>query len=231
MKKVFHENPILVIVIILVLVACFDFFNMDKNSYDFVCKLTNTIFKLTCSNYYDLPIWQVSATFGSLAALYFAYRAITQSNLQLEIEQTPYVVMKGSIGMVDNNQRMHVVMFENIGKGLAANITLTVDPEAKISVIESSNPHTVNLGSGQYNNGWAVDEDQVIKGLKLQGKNITRSVIMDMPDEKTSSNVDDCDFHLYYWYEDQTGKKYQTKTKIRRSGFFLKVMENKVRRL
>lgn len=226
-----NDKPILVIALIVVLAFLFDFLNLDRSSYKVACSVADTIFDVFCPDYYDLPIWQAAATFGSLAALYFAYRAIIQSSKQLEAEQTPYVVMKNHIVMVDNSTRMHMVMFENIGKGLAANITLTADPEGKISIIEGSNPHTVNLGSGQYDNGWAVDEARVIEGLQLQGKNITTNVISDIPDENSVADKNESDFYLYYWYQDQTGQKYLTKTKIRHSGNFLKVMENKIRRL
>lgn len=231
MRKYLNDKPILVVALIVVLAFFFDFLNLDSSSYKVTCNVADTIFDLSCPDYYDLPIWQAAATFGSLAALYFAYRAITQSNLQLEAEQTPYVVMKGHIGMANNNQTTHIVMFENIGKGLAANIRLTADPQGKISAIDGSNPHTVNLGSGQYNNGWAVDEHKIILGLQQQGLSVTNSVINEIPDENVVANPDEADFFLYFWYSDQPGNRYCTETKIRHSGHFLKVMENKVKKL
>lgn len=228
MKWTLNQKPIVVVLLIVGLTFCFDFINIDKFFYKIACKIVDVFFDVVCFDYYDIPIWQAAGTFGTLAALYFAYRAIIQSNLQLEADQTPYLVMKNHILLANENSRMHAVMFENIGKGIAANITLTADPNGIISIIEGSNPHTVNLGSNQPNNGWAIDENRVIEGLRLQGKKIKSSIIGEIPDENKVVNKADCDFYLYFWYYNQSGKRFVTKTKIRHSGHFLKVMENKV---
>lgn len=231
--RVLSEKPILVVAIVILLISFLDFSNIDSVIYKFTCTLISPPFLTVCPDYYDLPIWETATSVGTLSALYFAYRAIRQSNIQLEAEQTPYVVMKSNIGMatIEGQSRMHIVMFENIGRGLASNITLTSDPEGQVSIIDGTNPHSVNLGSGQFNNGWAIDETEVILGLKKQGLKIKSSVIKDIPDENKVADTNLSDFHLFFWYSDQVGKKYKTIAKIRHSGSFLKVMENQVVKL
>lgn len=54
-----------------------------------------------------------------------------------------------------------------------------------------------------------------------------------MPNENDldENEMDKADFYLYIWFEDQLGNKYKTITKIRHSGVFFKVMENKVEKI
>ncbi len=149
---------------------------------------------------------------------------------QLRIEQEPYLVIKDHIVIAGSDPgRLHIIMFKNIGRGAALNVLATTDPEGKISIIEASNPHSVDLGPGEVNNGWAIDENQVIKGLKEQGVSIEDSVVLGIPDESSlrESEKFKADFYIFLWYQDQLGKKYKTVTKIRHSGAFFKVMENR----
>lgn len=222
----------LVILSIFGIVAFLDLSNLDRYLHKEVCLILGLFFDTTCTDFYDLPIWEVSVSFGTLAAVYFAYAAIEQSNRQLEVEQTPYVVMKDRI-VTAGEGRLHVVSLKNVGKGMAINLTATADPEGKVSIIEGSNPHSIDLASGEYNNNWAIDEGQVIEGLKAQGKKVKSFVIKEIPDEVDldEGNKPDSEFLLYFWYEDQIGHKYKTETTIRHAGYFLKVMANKVLRI
>ncbi len=182
---------------------------------------------------YNSRVWDIGVSLSALLVVYFAYRAVKQTSKQLEIEQTPYVVLSDRITTAGDD-RLHTISLKNIGRGSAVNITATTDPQGKISIIEGSNPHSINLASKDYHNGWAIDEGQLIKGLKNQGKIIKKSIIQELPDENSIDKEEEkykSEFFIYIWYNDQYGHRYETEAKIRRSGLFFKVMENKFKRL
>src|SRR3989344_1651868 len=145
-----------------------DLSNIDSFFYKYACGLLDIIFNLACPDFYDLPFWEVTVSVGTIATAYFALAALRQSNRQLEIEQTPYVVLKDRIATAANGH-VHTMSLINIGKGMAANITAYTDPAGKISIIEGSNPHSIDLGAGVPNTGWALDNGQFIRGLVMQG--------------------------------------------------------------
>lgn len=158
--------PVVLITLIILIVAFIDVSNLDNILYLTVCSILKSS---SCTGYYDLPIWEVATSVGSIGAIYFAYLAIIQSNKQLEIEQSPYVVMNDRI-ITNAKNVLHNISLKNIGKGMAKSIISTADPEGKISIIEGSNPHSIDLGSNQPYTTWAIDEGKVIKGLNKQGK-------------------------------------------------------------
>lgn len=225
-SRIAYSIAILVLLLIIV-----DLSNIDSLLHKWLCTLFGTIFPTVCPDYYDLPIWEASVAFGTLSAAYFAYGAIRESNKRLELEQAPYVVLQYNISLASD--RLHTISVKNTGKGLAANIRATTDPKGEISIIEVSNSHTIELKSGEVNTGWAIDENQVIKGLKKQGVNIISSIVKEIPKEEDLSDEEKsrADFHIFLWYEDQMGYKYMTVIKIRHSGYFFKVMENKVQKI
>lgn len=234
------KNPILVIFIVLLFVVFVDISNLDSLLYKILCSTFGLVFKTICPDFYDLPIWEVAVAFGTLTAAYYAYSAIRESNKRLRLEQEPDVRLTQRIGTASPLNELHTISLKNFGKGRAVNITATADPEGTIFIIEGSNPHSIDLGPGDYNTGWAIDESQVIKGLakqdiiiKASKKGATPLVIEGIPDENKlkEGEKDGADFYLYLWYEDQLGNRYRTATKIRHSGYFLKVMENKVERV
>ena len=227
-----RQKLFIVLLVIFWTVAFLDLSNLDRYLHKGICSTLDLVFETSCPDFYDLPIWEVAVSFGTLAVVYFAYAAIDQSNRQMEVEQTPYVTMKDRI-VATGEGRLHVISLKNVGRGMAVNLRATADPDGKISMIEGSNPYSIDLGSGEYNNSWAIDEGQVIKGLQAQGKTVQNSVINEIPDEAglQEEEKDKSEFSLYYWYEDQIGHKYKTETKIRHSGHFLKVMVNGVSRI
>lgn len=166
-------------------------------------------------------------------AAYYAYAAIREANKRLEIEQTPYVVLKERVYTAGSgkSEHLHIISLKNVGRGSAVRIIATADPEGEISIIEGSNPHSIDLALTEYHNNWAIDEQRVVEGLAKQGKRV-KSVVTDIPDENSlnDSQKHRADFNLYIWYEDQRGNKYRTVVKIRHSGYFFKVMENKFER-
>lgn len=172
--------------------------------------------------------WNILVSIGTLASAFFAYKALKQTSKQLTIEQTPYVVLKDRIVTAEPDNRIHVAMLKNLGKGSAFNVRLTTDPEGNISIIEGSNPHSIDLSSSEVNNGWALDEGQAIKGLNKQGLNIKKSVFNEIPDENKLKEQEKnrADFSIYVWYKDQMGNNYRTEAVIRHSGHFLKIMNN-----
>lgn len=228
------------IAIILIALCFFDLTNLDSFVYKSICLLLKFFqFKAVCPDFYDLPIWEVSVAFGTISAAYYAYQAIEESNKRLRLDQEPDVRIKDRISTAGSMNQLHTISLKNYGKGRALNITATADPEGKISIIEGSNPHSIDLGPGDYNTGWAIDEQQVIKGLVAQGiiiKPVKRAIPLmseGMPAEHMlkEGEEDKSDFRFYLWYEDQLGNKYKTITKIRHSGNFFKVMENRVEKL
>ena len=229
----FRKNRQLWIILVLILIVVFiDITNIDNILYKFICNALGLVFKTICTGYYDIPIWEAAVATGTFTAAYFAYQAIQESNKRLEIEQSPHVVIQNGISIaVDFNEvdRLHTISLKNIGKGRALNIVATADPEGKISIIDGSNPNSIDLRDGEVNTSWAIDERQVIKGLKKQNIEAS-SVVNDMPDENDldEDEKEKADFHLFLWYSDQMGNRYKTTTKFRHSSQFIKVMSNDV---
>ena len=171
----------------------------------------------------------ILVSIGTLASAFFAFKALKQTSKQLKIEQTPYVVLKDRITTADPDNRIHIAQLKNLGKGSAFNIRLTTDPQGEISIVDGSNPHSIDLSSSEVNNGWALDEGQAIKGLNEQGINIKKSIINEIPDENSINKESDkqkSNFSIFIWYKDQMGSRYKTQTVVRHSGHFLKIMEN-----
>ncbi len=180
-------------------------------------------------NAFNNNLWNSLMSIGTLASAFFAFKALKQTSEQLKIEQTPYVVLKGRITTADPDKRIHIAQLKNLGKGPAFNVRLTTDPRGKISIIDGSNPHSIDLSSSEVNNGWALDEGQAIKGLNVQGINIKKSIINEIPDENAitiESDKQKADFSIFIWYKDQVGNRYKTEAIVRHSGHFLKIMEN-----
>lgn len=222
-------KPLIIILLIISIFIFVDLSNLDSSIYKQICFLL--FFNKICPDFYDLPIWQVSVSIGTISAAYFAFIALTESNRHFDLEQTPHVVIKDRI-ITDAANKLHVIMLKNIGKGSAASITATADPDGKISIINGSNPHSIELTSGEPHNNWAIDENRVVEGLRKQGIHVNSSVFNEIPDENSLSvdQKDKADFKLFLWYSDQRDNKYKTETTIRHSGPFMKVMKNKVER-
>lgn len=223
-------KQIVVFLLLLCSLIFFDISNLDSVAFKWVCDLIKSFgFNSSCPDYYDLPIWEVSVTIGTMSAAYYAYAGIREANKRLEIEQSPYLVMQDRILTAGPTNRLHIISLKNIGKGRAINITATADPVGKISIIDGSNPHSIDLNSGESYRNWAIDEQRVIEGLVGQGKQIT-NVMDDIPDENSLSGElkQQSDFYLFLWYEDQLGKRYKTETTFRHAGHFFKVMKNTV---
>lgn len=73
-----------------------------------------------CATYrYDLPFWEVLVSLGTILAAYFAYAAIKQSNRQLNIGLTPYLVLVDRVTTNADNTVQSITV-ENVGKGLLA---------------------------------------------------------------------------------------------------------------
>jgi len=233
-KSLFQFNrnlrPILIVVSTLFLVLIFDIGNIDNIIYQYFCVFVSWLnFTTFCPKYYDIQIWDFLIVVGTISAGYFAYRALIESNKRLEIEQSPYIVFTDRITTNAHNQ-VHTISLKNIGRGSAMNIIATADPQGLISIIDGSNPHSIDLLRGEYNTGWAINENRTTEGLKQQGIFIKKTILEDIPDENklTNEEKDKSDFNLFLWYRDQLENKYKTVGKFRHSGYFLKLMDNKI---
>lgn len=227
-----QKQTLLVFLLVAVVITIFDISSLDNLFYQFFCHLINNIFPTVCVNYYDLPYWEVLVAIGTLSAAYFAFAGINEANKRLELEQAPYVVFSDRISISAPQNRLHIISVKNAGKGRAMNITASADTKEKNSIIDGSNPHSINLRDGEVHNNWAIDEARVIEGLSLAGVSI-KHVMSDIPDENSleKSKRYLSDLYLYLWYDDQLGNHYCTTGKFRHSGHFMKLMENTVRKV
>jgi|GEM_PF-3472506 len=221
----------LVIVSIFVVIIFTDISGVDAYIHSLLCfPFAKIPDKVVCPDYYDIPFWSLFEVTGVFAtaiiAIWVGIKSISQSNKQLEIEQTPHVVMKDHLQLAgSSHQHLHMVFVTNVGRGAALNVHVTSDPAGKVSAADGSNPHSKNIGSGA-NDSWAIDEGHVIVGLKKQGIQVSNSVVLEIPDENTCRDPHESEFKLFFWYEDQMGNKYKTISYIRHCGHFFKVMKN-----
>lgn len=227
MKNIKNNFGILFTVGLLMIIV-FDYFDLDNFFYLFTCSLIRKFkFSLTCSMYYDLPIWDVLVSFGTIIAGYFAYRAIIQSNKQLETSNSPYLVMKNNLG-VSVGPKIHMVEFKNVSStGLAANVRITADSNGRILIGDSSNADSKDLSPNQ-SDSLAVDENKLIQGLVTQGIKINKNIVEEVDSLK-----------LFLWYEDIFGNKYKTTSlfvksddiKPKSENHFLKIKSNLVEKV
>lgn len=235
LRKVFNLLPLLLFLI--VFLSFLDLSNLDNELHSTLCDFLNLNSSITCLDYYDLPIWEVFVTFGTILTAIIALKAINQSNKQMELEQTPYVVLKDGVVTAPSTQKpkgkLHSVSIKNVGKGSSYNIRLTADPKGQISIIEGSNPNSIDLGISESYTTWAIDEECVIKGFKEQNITISHSVMNELPNENDleAKDLEKADFKFYIWYEDNMGRRYKTTTTVRYSGLFLKIMNNKFEKI
>lgn len=230
-----NKNWILLGIFLVVILV--DFSDLDTSVHTWVCGY----FVRKCSLYlFDLPFWEVLVSLGTLLAAYFAYAAIMQSNKQLSLELTPYLVLISRIHTSSDNSVIGIEV-ENVGKGTAVNARVSADSEGKISLADSSNPHSQNISAGKRAT-WAIDDNQLKSGLVAQDviskatlTKLPKSIhVFDIiPDELAllDKEKDKSDFNIYLWYEDQLSNKLRTKVVVRHSGYFLKVMSHTVEKI
>lgn len=189
-----------------------DISNLDSLLHKVFCNILGLTFKTICPDFYDLPIWEVAVAFGTIAAAYFAYTAILESNKRLKIEQTPHVVLDCIIR--ENNRYGFVI--KNIGRGPAVHITFsTGDDISKRNngFFSNDQPHSANFYPFEKSHDWYVD-GRVLDDLKHEHDYA----------------------YLYIFYSSQYDALFMTKVKIKRilkedNDVTYVVMENKVEEL
>jgi hypothetical protein len=150
-----------------------------------------------------MQVWDVAIAVGTILAAYFAYKAINQSNKQLEVEQEPYVVVNSSINLISNGR--HMITLKNVGRGSALRITCSVDKEDKDKpFFETTESHSYNLSMNDHITAQAND-----------------SVI-----DKIKQNIVNNKDGFYIFYKSQLGKAYITKVKLKEIPNKLVFMEN-----
>ncbi len=152
-------------------------------------------YNLINSHSFDLKtlIGTVSAI-GTFVAAVFAGLALRQSNKQLKIEQTPYIVLD-HIRRVGNRFGFAV---KNIGRGSAINITFSVSKDIlnrNEAFFSNDQPHSANFKSMEESHYWKTDA-RTLNNLVFKK---------------------DYAF-LYIFFEDQSGKSYKTMVKIKKIG-------------
>jgi len=162
-------------------------------------------------NHFDTFLSLVSDIALVLTAI-IAYKGIKNSNenlsKQLEIEQTPYVVIEGGISLEGK------VFLKNIGRGMALRVILLLggdkwnenfhDP--KTSIVFTDN-HSKELGS----NG----SMEVV----VNYNNISKAFNLVIGEEPRYLDT------LYIFYSDQLGNRYRNRVSLKKEGETYLVME------
>lgn len=185
-------NNLKFILLVLLIIGIVDFINWDNSIYQIICNNLKFKFITFCGNYYDLPIWAVLESFGTIIAGVFALLAIIQSNKQLEGEQTPHIV-PGNISWPLTN-----IDIKNIGPGPAFRVSITSDKEGKLEIRNQAIPRYANLGIEKEN--IMFDQEYYLSLL-----NINREGLGNYTKEIT----------LYIWYESASKKRYRTIAKFK----------------
>lgn len=160
-----HANNLALDILILsVLIVIVDFLNIDNSIYQIVClNLKSWHIIIDCQQYYDLPLWQVLTSFGTILAGLFAYQAINQQNKQLHANQTPIIVTPFGLGVNKDS-----ISIKNVGKGVALKIFVTLDYEGKNSAQKTSSPdlsYAVPTNSSQQDSVIQLDSNKVSKSI------------------------------------------------------------------
>lgn len=80
---VYSNRLFWVFLLLFLVVAVVDIFNLDREVYSLICSAAYPISKSPCATFYDLPIWQVYLSLAILAALYHVHGEIRISNKHL----------------------------------------------------------------------------------------------------------------------------------------------------
>lgn len=159
----------------------------------------------------NLSDWIVLlGSIGSVSAVVVAWFAIKQSNKQLKIEQTPYVVLD-HIRIISPRVGFAI---KNIGKGPAMSITFNISGDLEDrndAFFSNDQPHSANLSSSEESHYWEVDL-HVIQNLYNHGNDFA---------------------YIFIIYQNQLGAFLRTNVKVQKivkSGGRIEfiVMENQV---
>lgn len=161
----------------------------------------------------DINSWIVLQSIGTIAAVLVAILAIRQSNKHLKVEQTPYVVVE----QIGKKASLVEISIKNIGRGPALHVTCSKSDDPKKrneSFFRDTQPHSVNLASGEKHSEWIVD----------------RNVFDDLNSDSENYK------HLFVFCEGQLGILYRTDVKIKdieeeRGSKCYVVMENKIQEI
>ncbi len=183
----------------------------------------------------DLDNWNwnaisaIATTVASIIALCATYlskkqadKNLEQLNRQLEIEQTPAVIVQKPI-QSGGVKRLDLTI-KNVGRGSAFNIVGSSDEKNKSGgFFSDDSPHSINLFPGEE-----------------FGDNKTSFISLDK-DKDTDKIRSDCGqineggkiyWYFYLFYEDQMKTRYRTKIKVKQrpsgSNNYYVVMENKI---
>ena len=205
------KHPLRAILLLASVIVFVDLSNIDSVIHKVLCVSFGVLFKTFCTDYYDLPLWEVGVAVGTISAAYYAYAAIREANRRLAIEQTPHVVLDHII----RKSNRYGFAIKNIGRGPAVHITFsTSDAISKRNNAFFSNdqPHSANFYPFEESHYWYVDGN-VLDSLKHKNDYA----------------------HLYIFYENQSNVLFMTKVKIKRiikegNNVAYIVMENKFER-
>ncbi len=78
-----QHSLVLVLVGLFFIIATVDFLNFDSILYRLLCIPMAPYFNLSCTDYYDMPIWDVYLSVAILATLYHVHDEVRSTNTHL----------------------------------------------------------------------------------------------------------------------------------------------------
>ena len=83
-KFLIRHKSLYVLVFLFLVIALVDVLRLDSVVYKGVCELAAGLLGGGCTDYYDIPIWNVYLSVGIIAMLYHVQDEIKTSNRHLE---------------------------------------------------------------------------------------------------------------------------------------------------
>jgi hypothetical protein len=78
-----HHSLFVVLLVLFLLIGALDILNVDAIVYRALCGALYSVTKSPCTDYYDVPIWQVYLSIAILAALAHVHSELRISNRHL----------------------------------------------------------------------------------------------------------------------------------------------------
>jgi succinate dehydrogenase hydrophobic anchor subunit len=72
------------LLVLFLIIGVLDIINVDSMVYKWICSLFSPVTNSACTDYYDVPIWQVYLSVALLAALYHVHVELRITNKHLK---------------------------------------------------------------------------------------------------------------------------------------------------
>lgn len=152
---------------------------------------------------YDIPFWTAASTIGTIGSISIAMYAIYQNNLllskQLEIEQTPFVVMQ--------LEGRDTITLKNIGRGMARRVIIFT----KRCWNEN---HQIPFFTANSNHSYEIGQSESVENISISNAEL---VFEKATDGSENSSI-------YIFFSDQLGNSYRVKVHLSKISQGFKVM-------